>query len=333
MSASLRDSRHALRRGALISALILLTTFALAQCSASTSDPDSSSKLETTSSSATPSRSTDARHSRTTDSSGAATIAPPADPSGAFARAAGLCSIFTDAELVAAAKRTGYPGGLGGPILGDQPRKFGYEVRYGTDEIGCDAIVADIIPFVTWAVFSSGSTPLEHGTPLSGLGDEARVTETEPKGVFPSESTRIDVVRGAQTFTLEVTTPKRYANRLPAATTLMKRLLSRVTESTESGTQGDSLESAGPDVCGNVVNNSIDETVRVTVASGSTPCSDARLLVDTYYNDPPEAAQGSLGFVQIGDWGCASATSADATTTGHLGDCTSDNGSISLDRP
>jgi len=94
------------------------------------------------------------------------------------------------------------------------------------------------------------------------------------------------------------------------------------TNATESGV------ASSPD-CGNVTTSTSE--VRVTVKAEAISCEDARQVVDTYYNHPPQPPQGSGGFVPIGPWSCISTSGDELAKTGHGGDCTNGGGTISID--
>lgn len=65
----------------------------------------------------------------------------------------------------------------------------------------------------------------------------------------------------------------------------------------------------GPQICGEVT-STIGDPLTVAISTGDDlGCSFAETLLDTYYNDPPQAPEGSGAFVTIDGWTCNSSSS------------------------
>lgn len=92
----------------------------------------------------------------------------------------------------------------------------------------------------------------------------------------------------------------------------------------ESATESSPPPAASPELCGAVP--TANSAVYVEIVRGQVTCDDARTLLDTYYNDPPEPPGGSGGFVQIGEWGCISASAAEVEETSRVTTCRGSSG-------
>ena len=68
---------------------------------------------------------------------------------------------------------------------------------------------------------------------------------------------------------------------------------------------------------------------------GGVGCAEALEIADRYYNDPTLGHEGSSGYADVGEWGCASTSGTHTEMTGEAGSCDrkSDNARIELRVP
>ncbi|PRY01448.1 hypothetical protein [Allonocardiopsis opalescens] len=91
--------------------------------------------------------------------------------------------------------------------------------------------------------------------------------------------------------------------------------------------------SQAPSNTGEVLNPADYEQFKVWIDSGEVGCEEALLVVESYYHEPPDAAQGDSGITEVDGWLCGAVTQPITGVAGRIAGCQSDEGYIVVTTP